>query len=236
MKKGFTLAETLITLVIIGVIAAITVPNLIIKHQKEQTVTRLKKTYSSLNQSLVKNQLKYGSYESWDDMFKSSRHTSAELYDLIDKYFVPTMVTMENTKNFEECWQGTKTIDGITSYLSGELSACFRTADGTSIGLFTACGNGLCVPIFAIDTNGPKKPNRLGRDVFMFTFERGIKALLQPYCNLPGSNRDTFLTGNANNCSPATYCRKGTNATLAGAGCTAVIMMDGWQIKDDYPW
>ena len=38
LHKGFTLAETLITLVVIGVVAALTVPSLIVKHQKEETV------------------------------------------------------------------------------------------------------------------------------------------------------------------------------------------------------
>ena len=46
MKRGFTLAEVLITLGIIGVVAAITIPNLMTHFQQEQTVTKLKKAYS----------------------------------------------------------------------------------------------------------------------------------------------------------------------------------------------
>ena len=48
--RGFTLAEVLITLGIIGVVAAMTIPMLIINYQKRLTLTRLKKTYSQLNQ------------------------------------------------------------------------------------------------------------------------------------------------------------------------------------------
>ena len=49
-KKAFTLAEVLITLGIIGVVAAITIPGLITKYQKLVTVVKLKKVYSQLNQ------------------------------------------------------------------------------------------------------------------------------------------------------------------------------------------
>lgn len=48
-KKAFTLAEVLITLGIIGVVAAITIPGLITKYQKLATVVKLKKVYSQLN-------------------------------------------------------------------------------------------------------------------------------------------------------------------------------------------
>ena len=45
MKRGFTLAEVLITLGIIGVIAALTIPALITKYQKRQTAVALKQAY-----------------------------------------------------------------------------------------------------------------------------------------------------------------------------------------------
>ena len=48
---AFTLAEVLITLVIIGVIAAITVPSLINKTNNQETVSRLKKAYSTMSQA-----------------------------------------------------------------------------------------------------------------------------------------------------------------------------------------
>ena len=51
MKRGFTLAEVLITLGIIGAVAAITIPNLMTHFQQEQTVTKLKKAYSVINQA-----------------------------------------------------------------------------------------------------------------------------------------------------------------------------------------
>ena len=52
MKNGFTLAEVLITLGIIGIVAAMTLPALVGKYQKKVTVTRLKKFYSTMQQAI----------------------------------------------------------------------------------------------------------------------------------------------------------------------------------------
>ncbi|MBR6164001.1 type II secretion system protein [bacterium] len=70
-NHAFTLAEVLITLVIIGVIAAITVPTLITKYQKEQTVTRLKKSIFYIGSNNSKSNCRLwtcyylGNWDSW---------------------------------------------------------------------------------------------------------------------------------------------------------------------------
>lgn len=52
-KKGFTLAEVLITLAIIGVVASLTIPTLITNTNSQRFQTALKKEVSMLNQSLM---------------------------------------------------------------------------------------------------------------------------------------------------------------------------------------
>lgn len=52
-KFGFTLAEVLITLGIIGVIAALTLPSLIQKKQTKELETGLKVAYSLINQAII---------------------------------------------------------------------------------------------------------------------------------------------------------------------------------------
>ena len=52
-RKGFTLAEVLITLGIIGVVAALTIPTLINNYQKQEYVVGLKKAYAEFNQALA---------------------------------------------------------------------------------------------------------------------------------------------------------------------------------------
>ena len=60
INKGFTLSEVLITLVIIGVVAAITVPILMHQYRWKQYRTGLLKAVSSLNQASLKYKVEYG--------------------------------------------------------------------------------------------------------------------------------------------------------------------------------
>ncbi len=64
-KKGFTLAEVLITLGIIGIVAAMTMPSLIQKHQKRVTAERLKKMYTTLRTAIDLAELNNGPRENW---------------------------------------------------------------------------------------------------------------------------------------------------------------------------
>ena len=57
MNKGFTLAEVLITLGIIGIVAAMTLPTLVNNYKKQIYVVGLKKAYNNLLVSL--NYVKY---------------------------------------------------------------------------------------------------------------------------------------------------------------------------------
>ncbi len=69
-KLGFTLAEILITLGIIGVVAAVTIPMLISNYQKRSTETQLKKAYSLLvnasRQAIADDNLTYNLPEVYD--------------------------------------------------------------------------------------------------------------------------------------------------------------------------
>lgn len=64
-KEAFTLAEVLITLGIIGIVAAITIPALIQKNNNRVVETRLKKFYSSINQAILMSEVDYGDKKYW---------------------------------------------------------------------------------------------------------------------------------------------------------------------------
>ena len=64
-KKAFTLAEVLITLGIIGVVAAMTLPALIQKQHRKETSVKLKKFYSQMYQAILLAQNQYGEIEYW---------------------------------------------------------------------------------------------------------------------------------------------------------------------------
>lgn len=65
IKKGFTLAEVLITLGIIGVVAAMTLPVLIQKHVNSVVETRLAKFYTTFNQAIQMAEVQYGDRKTW---------------------------------------------------------------------------------------------------------------------------------------------------------------------------
>ena len=83
MRKfvGFTLAEVLITLGIIGVVAALTLPSVIQKYQKKVTVERLKKSYSTLAQAVQMSVKDNDEVETWDFLLPAQ--------DFMDKYILP---------------------------------------------------------------------------------------------------------------------------------------------------
>lgn len=64
-KKGFTLAEVLITLGIIGVVASVTMPLLVANYQEKVAITRLKKVYSLLSQVYTQATNDYGYPDEW---------------------------------------------------------------------------------------------------------------------------------------------------------------------------
>ena len=76
MKKGFTLAEVLITLGIIGVVAAMTIPSLLQNHRKKVVETKLKKFYSTINEAVKLAEVEFGPAKDWewntpDDMYNN---------------------------------------------------------------------------------------------------------------------------------------------------------------------
>lgn len=80
-KEAFTLAEVLITLGIIGVVAALTIPTLIQSYKKREIETSLQKIYSTVNQAIKKAELDYGEYENWEFTSDGS--------NALDQYFIP---------------------------------------------------------------------------------------------------------------------------------------------------
>ena len=66
MKKAFTLAETLITLGVIGVVAALTLPTLINSYKKQVTTARLKKFNSIFNQMMLQSEAENGPSKDWE--------------------------------------------------------------------------------------------------------------------------------------------------------------------------
>jgi len=173
---GFTLAEVLITLVIIGVIAAITVPSLINKTNNQETVSRLKKAYSTLAQATNLIIAEEGSIPSWTT-------TNEKIFNLYKKHLINAKVCSQSQGCFEQGNMKWESGD-VYTYNWNDSSNKLVLADGMQL-LFSdaspTCHEGLtdyrmnmCGRIF-VDTNGQKKPNTFGKDVFAFIiFKNGL--------------------------------------------------------------
>ncbi len=223
--KSFTLAEVLITLVIIGIIAAITVPVIMANAQKQETISKLKKVYSTISQATKRAIIDNGPADEW---INDPKYVDTGLDQ--DYYF---NIYIKPYYNAEDCFAPTPkcgyTEDSVWTKLDnttdevhyyGPLAHAFMLSDGTYIKFWmdggpTTCENPLgggCYPQYYVDINGPKGPNKYGHDVFVFDIES-----------------PEGLVGNKYN---EEFCKKGTT----GYGCSTKLIKDNWEFKDDYPW
>lgn len=198
-RKGFTLAEVLITLAIIGIVAAMTIPLLIASSQKNATVEKLKKFYSIMTQAIKLSELDNGRASSWT--YPASAD-GAQTLTWFNTYIAPYI---KYEKIDAQSW-------GINVYLS----------DGTSMQFYMSTTT--MEPAFFTE---PNKTDQIGRNVFYWQFNTTGKAnVLQPYDNgTSGTGRTKWLSG-SNACTTS-----GTKKACAG-----LIINDGWQILDSYPW
>jgi len=180
MRKAFTLAEVLITLGIIGVVAALTMPALIAKYQKQVTITKLKKVYSILNQAMKLSEVDNGDYDTWDTTLSAS--------DYVDKYWLPYFKVMKVCDTYKACGYSKSapfiapngTAD-VTSVVIVTNRKTFVTTDGTLYSIWTI--DGILGPSddIVVDLNYSKPPNQWGRDVFRFTRVAGKGVLTKSY-------------------------------------------------------
>ena len=164
---AFTLAETLIVMGIIGVVAALTLPNLNSSTGDKEKVAKVKKIYQNLNDALGRAEAVYGPYETWYTNDTTEAQRNKRLGERMTEFMkVSKTCGIEPNKG---CF--TK---GSEKYFNGENSVNYEasnrykiiTVDGTSIA-FSTNGSSLGV---VVDIDGPN--NGLytnGKDVFNFT-------------------------------------------------------------------
>ena len=171
---GFTLTEVIITLTILGVVAVLTVPNIVQRYNERVTVTKLRKAYSTVNNVLTIAQLEHGPISTWDIGESATAEGARKIYKIIEPYF---KIKKYCDNNMGECtYNGYyKLLDGRQAWtnLSNNFIK-FVLMDGTTFTIWSNgnqnCRNGLfCFSIF-IDINGSKAPNKFGVDFFMLRY------------------------------------------------------------------
>ncbi len=212
-KVAFTLAEVLITLGIIGVVAAMTLPTVIQNHKKQVVEAQLKKAYNTMSNAFRLSEVDNGPMADWPQAEQLNINEFWKIY--LNPYFSGARVC----ESMPAC--GYKNLDpskwAFASWglFTGDSRILFQLSDGTVIFLprNTSVVNedGETVPAYVdfllIDVNGTKLPNELGRDVFYF--------------------RRDYQNGRL-------YAPKGNCANDARL-CTNLIMSNSWKIPDDYP-
>ena len=240
-RIAFTLAEVLITLGIIGVVAALTLPSLLANYTKTQTVVQLKKSYSVLEQTIKNAENDYGEVNNWPEW------DDAE--SILSKYFVPYL---QGAKEFGKIKSWDKAIcytpdvkthvDSLNrtvqyTFLSGmhvsgpfyaNKTASIQLNDGTCIGLNpildlneNASYSALFSRLIFIDVNGTHKaPNVVGKDLFLFYVNSN--GVIKPFGDI--WSRDKILSSSFNlSCN--------TKSILGGHSCAYRIMQEGWKIN-----
>ena len=215
-RVAFTLAEVLITLGIIGVVAALTIPNVIKQYQDRVTVTKLQKAYSVLNQAFRQSENDNGSSELWQE----TPEISANEY--FEKYWKPYFKAPELCLTYSDCgyksWKPYITLNGDKVSMSIDPQRIkIKTSDDVFY-MFTEVttnSKGEFVPFrnVYIDINGAKAPNQFGVDVFAFRRIPGKGILPDGYA--------------ASYRSIVANCNRQAN----GAYCAARIIADGWKIN-----
>lgn len=243
IKPGFTLAEVLITLGIIGVVASLTIPVLIDKFEKQATIEGYKKAYSTLTNAVKMSETENGSIDGWD--FPTTFDDNNQLLAFLKIYILPYMSISKRCELNYNCFVKPKRPDEISF---GPVSPVqYVLNDGTAIEFFnmgfahapTTAGK---ISIF-VDINGSKKPNTMGKDVFSFllaskaaTYYNGANGDLARNVKIGGIYPDGYGVNITGVHYQYRGCGKDVAYGYAGAYCGMKIIQDGYQIKGDYPW
>lgn len=217
-KNGFTLAEVLITLGIIGVVAALTIPTLISNYQKKEVPIRLQKMYNTLWGAISQAEIENGSSEFW------TFNDDTEAKNFYDTQIKSRMKCIKTTT--QDC------------YLE----------DGSMIRLNNMRASGLLEVIFYPFANKKALTyNYVTGEHKRYFFKCNIWLAPNPKINWKltkpktevthmatianSLTRDKLLNGPGPGNSPNEYCKAD-----GPASCFQLIKRDGWTIAKDYPW
>lgn len=222
-KFAFTLAEVLVTLGIIGVVAAMTIPNLISTYRKKQIEIQAKVTYSTIQQALR--------FADYDDVGYSdvADGSNQEMINWFNNFLGQHLKVEQLCVNKAPgCWHQ-------IYYLNGTKFGDKNGTGGNILGFVTSKGARFVIDgynpnnirdmfgvnmntaamVFIYDANGASKPNTVGKDVFIMVWtDKGL---------VPAGHSKTQAQVRQN-------CKTGN-----GVWCLKEVIDHGWVIPD-YIW
>ena len=217
-KVAFTLAEVLISLGIIGVVAALTLPSVINKYRSFVLEQQFKKSYSNLSQTIINMKRDSGlehlrdNYVHYDTNSGYDSTLVKAFYDSFDSHIAP----VDKLKKIYSVTNYSGTGTSATDYGYDWPRALFVLADGSSVGRLVNNG---CL-LFWIDSNGPyKKPNRYGFDIFELRVCDSTDAL-RPVKAYKNNYTDEELEKEQFPDIAGAPCTKNSKQLLNGIGCS----------------
>ena len=189
---AFTMAEVLITLGILGIVIAMTLPTVIGKYQKLVAATQLKKMYNVISNAYLMSVEENGESKGWAySMAQSGAGPNTGVKDFYNMYFAPYLNFKESTfKKYK------------IHNLNGE-DAKIELQHNIGAGYFVRNTDGMCMilwannqyMVFTADLNCEKSPNIVGKDVFDIfeLYWMGDKTLVVPYLSSVQNRTQTVL-------------------------------------------
>ena len=234
-KKGFTLAEVLISLAIIGVVAAITIPALYNSSQNQTLASKLSATVSSLENGLSAMIIEEGANGLCGTEFASAMTDQSPNYSkaagVLGEYLKnggittpPAAYSVRNLSGtgdnttFED--QPTLTMKNGSWVIFTELSSTGAPAHSEATRVENGGNLFERFAVAIIDVNGSESPNMWGRDVFSYSL--GTDGILYP---TGGKDERIFTTGSFEDTID-------TNCSTSGTGeyCAAKLMLNGYKV------
>lgn len=229
--KAFTLAEVLIVLAIIGIVAALTIPNLISSYKKNATITRLKEAYSLLDNAYKLSVADNGYFL----RFRSDKEYTDDLSkEYFDKYFRNYLKIIKDCDSLKACGYRSDNpfsqmnSDSIFDFVTTNHTRAYLLSNGMVLfyrDLQYGDSGGLAFNnvFISIDVNGSAGPNKTGVDLFMFSIAKNVSNYGAVLPRLSEWGKDQVE-------------EECVNLEYDGTACTAKIMFDGWKFTDNYPY
>lgn len=236
-KKGFTLAEVLVTLGIIGIVAAMTIPTIIGKYQKKVVESRLKEAYALLTEMTRLAEAEYGIFDP-SDVLVTTDFSRQNAKNVFNKYFAPYI---KITKNYSdtECTKLTESygVSPASEKYIDYNGACYGLANGTAISFWAGKQT---TDYFLYNLQviiNPNKSRKIsGKDNFGFSIyydDNGSRLTTYPrvvnLVELTDEKLGEYCSSNSGRINAGGYSLSRTNF------CTELLMRNGFKIPDKYP-
>lgn len=211
--KGFTLAEVLITLGVIGIVAALTLPVMISKSKKRVVETQIKEYYSMMNQAFKLAEGDYGDMSGWDVPESVEEFGGSSDYEWFQTYLQPYLKssTVKNSFHLWCVWY-----DGFAiEFINGTAASC-GIAEGFSNDFLCMFYPKAEKMRDVRDYSEQAKKLVPGKDYFVFKINLNDNKGFQPY--------------DSDDCHATTGTR-----WLPSRGCANLIKKNNWTIPSNYP-